>query len=89
VAVVRPEKSPASGGAPAGTRTEVRERTGLNHVLHGELPCDLGKMLGSCLGSEDRRRGEFGGGGPAAAAGARALAIVGLGLINKRLREVL
>jgi hypothetical protein len=89
VAVVRPEKSPASGGAPAGTRTAARGRTGLNHVLHGELPCVLGKMLNGCLGSEDRRRGEFGGGGPTAAAGARVPAIVWLGLINKRLGEVL
>jgi hypothetical protein len=58
----------------------VRERTGLNHVLHGELPCGLEKMLGGRLGSEDRRRGEFGGGGPAAVAGARSPAIVRLGL---------
>jgi hypothetical protein len=79
----------SSGGAPAGTRTVVRERTGLNHVLHGELPCGLGKMLGGRLGLEDRRRGEFGGGGPAAAAGARAPTIVRLGLINKQLGEVL
>jgi hypothetical protein len=67
----------------------VREGVGLNHVLHGELPCDLGKMPSGCLGSEDRRRGEFGGGGPAAAAGARAPAIVLHGLINKRLGELL
>jgi hypothetical protein len=67
----------------------VRERTGLNHVLHGKLPCGLGKMLGGCLGSEDRWRGEFGGGGTAAAAGARAPAIVWLGSINKRPGEVL
>jgi hypothetical protein len=51
------------GGAPAGIRTAVREGAGLNHVLHRELPCDLGKALSGCLGSEDRRRGEFGGGG--------------------------
>jgi hypothetical protein len=67
----------------------VRERTGLNHVRHGKLPCGLGKMLGGCLGSEDRRRGEFGGSGPAAAAGARAPAAVRLGSINKQLGEVL
>jgi hypothetical protein len=79
----------SSGGAPAGTRTTVRERTRLNHVLHGKLTCVLGKMLGGFLGSEDRRRGEFGGSGPAAAAGARTPAIVRLGLINKRLGEVL
>jgi hypothetical protein len=67
----------------------MRERTGLNHVLHGKLPCGVRKMLGGCLGSEDRRRGEFGGGGPAAAARARAQAIERLGLINMRLGEVL
>jgi hypothetical protein len=89
VAVVRPEKSPASGSAPAETRTAVRERTGLNHVLHRKLPCVLGKMLGGCLGSQGRRRAEFGGGGPAAATGAWAPAIVQLGSINKRLGEVL
>jgi hypothetical protein len=42
-------------------------------------------MLGSSLGAEDRREGELVGGGPAAAAGARAPAIVRLDLINKRL----
>jgi hypothetical protein len=67
----------------------VREGAGLNHVLHGELPCDLGEALSGCLGSEDRRRGELGGGGPAAAAGTRVPAIVLLGLLNKRLGEVL
>jgi hypothetical protein len=72
-----------------GTRTTARGRTGLNHVLHGELPCDLGKMLSGCLGSKDQWRGEFGGGGPAAAAGARAPVIVWLGLINKRFGELL
>jgi hypothetical protein len=61
----------------------------LNNVLHRELPCGLGKMLGRCLGSEDRRRSELVGGGPAAAAEARALAIVRLDLINKRLGELL
>jgi hypothetical protein len=60
----------------------------LNNVLHWELPCGLGKMLGRSLGTEDRRRGELGNGGPAAAAGARAQAIVRLGLINKRLGEL-
>jgi hypothetical protein len=61
----------------------------LNNVLHLEPPSGLGKMLGRSPGAEDRRRGEFGGGGPAAAAGARAQAIVRLGLINKRLGELL
>jgi hypothetical protein len=59
-------------GAAAGTRTTVREGAGLNHVLHGELPCGLGKALGRSPGLENRRRGELDGGGPAAAAGARA-----------------
>jgi hypothetical protein len=46
----------SSGGAPTGTRTAVREGAWLNHVLHGELPCDLGKALSSCLGSGNQRR---------------------------------
>jgi hypothetical protein len=67
----------------------VREGAGLNHVLHGELPCDLGKALGWSPGLENRRRGELDGGGPAAAAGTRVPANGWLGLINKRLGEVL
>jgi hypothetical protein len=67
----------------------VKKGVMLNNVLHRELPCGLGKMLGWSPGAEDRRRGELGGGGPAAAAEARALAIVRLGLINKRLGELL
>jgi hypothetical protein len=67
----------------------VREGAGLNHVLHRELPCDLGKALRRSQGLENRRRGELDGGGPAAAAGARAPAIVRLSLINKRLTELL
>jgi hypothetical protein len=63
----------------------VRKGALLNNVLHRELPCGLGKMLGRSTGEEDRRRGELVGGGPAAAAGARAPAIVRLDLINKRL----
>jgi hypothetical protein len=89
VAVDRPGRSPASGAAPAGTRTAVREGAGLNHVLHGELPCDLGKALGRSPGLENRRRGELDGGGPAADAGTWVPAIVWLGLINKWLGEVL
>jgi hypothetical protein len=87
----RPGKSPSSGsgGAAAGTHTAVKTGAGLKHVLHGKLPCGLGKTLGRSPGSEDRRRGELGGGGPAAAAGTRAPAIVRLGLINKRLGELL
>jgi hypothetical protein len=42
-------------------------------------------MLGRRLGSENRQRGELGGGGLAEAEGTRAPAIVRLGLINKRL----
>jgi hypothetical protein len=61
----------------------------LNNVPPRELPCGLGKTLGRSTGAEDRRRGELDGGGPAAAAGARAPAIVRLGLINKRLGELL
>jgi hypothetical protein len=61
----------------------VREGAMLNNVLPRELPCGLGKALGRSPGTEDRRRGELDGGGPAAAAGAQAPAIVRLGLINK------
>jgi hypothetical protein len=60
----------------------------LNNALPRELPCGLGKALGRSPGAEDRRRDELGGGGPAAAAGTRAPAIVRLGLINKRLGEL-
>jgi hypothetical protein len=67
----------------------VKKGAVLNNVLHRKLPCGQGKMLGRSLDSEDRRRGEFGNGGLAAATGARALAIVRLGLINKRLGELL
>jgi hypothetical protein len=75
----------SSGGAPAGTQTALREGAGINHMLHGELPCDPGKALGRSPGLENRRRGELDGGGPAAAAGTRVPAIVLLGLLNKRL----
>jgi hypothetical protein len=61
----------------------------LNNALPRELPCGLGKTLGRHLGSEDRRRGELGSGGPAPAAGTRAPVIVRLSLINKRLGELL
>jgi hypothetical protein len=67
----------------------VRERLRLNHMLHGELPCDPEKVLGRSPGLEKRRRSELDGGGPAAAAGTRVPAKVWLGLINKQLREVL
>jgi hypothetical protein len=67
----------------------VREGDGLNHVPHGELPCDLGKALSGCLGSGNRRRGELDGGGPATAARARVPAIVLLDLLNKWFGEVL
>jgi hypothetical protein len=77
------------GGAAAGARTTVREGAILNNVLHQEPPCGLAKALGRSPGAEDRRRGELDGGGPAAAAGARAPAIMRLDLINKRLGELL
>jgi hypothetical protein len=79
----------SSGGAPAGNWTTVRERPGLNHVLHGELPCDPEKALGRSPGLEKRQRGELDGGGLAAAAGTRVPAKVCVGLINKQLGEVL
>jgi hypothetical protein len=79
----------SSGGAAAGTRTTVREKAMLNNALPRELPCGLWKTLGRSPGAEDRWRGELGGGGPAAAAGTRGLAIVRLSLINKRLGELL
>jgi hypothetical protein len=50
----------------------VKIGAGINNVLHGQLPCGLGKVLGGSLGSEDRRRSELSNGGPAAAAEARA-----------------
>jgi hypothetical protein len=61
----------------------VRERPGLNHVLHGEHPCDPEKALGRSPGLEERQRGELDSGGPAAAAGTRVPAKVCVGLINK------
>jgi hypothetical protein len=67
----------------------VRERLGLNHVLHGELPCDPDQVLGRSPDLEKRRRSELNGGGPAAAAGTWVPAKVWLGLINKQLGEVL
>jgi hypothetical protein len=50
------------GGAAAEARTAVKIGAGLNNVLHGQLPCVLGKVLGGSLGSEDR-----GGGGVSSA----------------------
>jgi hypothetical protein len=85
----RPGKSSASGGTAAGTRTVVREKAMLNNALPRELPCGLGKTLGRSPGAEDRRRGELGGGGLAAAAGTQAPVIVGLSLINTQLGELL
>jgi hypothetical protein len=58
-------------------------------VLHGELPCDPEKVLGRSPGLEKRRRSELDGGGPAAATGTRFPAKVWLGMMNKRLGEVL
>jgi hypothetical protein len=79
----------SSSGAPAGTRTAAREEAMVNYVLPRELPCGIGKTPGRSPGAEDRRRGELGGSGPAAAVGTRAPAIVWLSLINKRLGELL
>jgi hypothetical protein len=67
----------------------VRGRPGLNHVLHGELPCDSKKVLGRSRGSEKRRRSDLDGGGPAAATGTRVPANGWLDLHNKQLGEVL
>jgi hypothetical protein len=67
----------------------VRKRPGLNHVLHGELPCDPEKVLGRSRGLEKWRRSELDGGGPTAAAGTRVPANGWLGLNNKQLGEVL
>jgi hypothetical protein len=78
-----------SGGAPAGSSTAVREGPGLNHVLHGELPCDPEKVLGRSRGLEKWRRSELDSGGVAAAAGTRAPANGWLSLNNTQLGEVL
>jgi hypothetical protein len=67
------------GGAAAGAQTAVREGAMLNKVLHWEPSCGLGKALGWSPGAEDRRRGELGGGGPAATVEARAPASRQLG----------
>jgi hypothetical protein len=60
----------------------VREGPGLNHVLHGELPCDPEKVPGRSQGLQKWQRSELDGGGPAAAAEARAPAKGWLSLIN-------
>jgi hypothetical protein len=54
---------------------------GFNNVLHRQLPCGLGKVLGGSLGSEDRQRGD---GGLAATAEAQAPASRQFGLANTR-----
>jgi hypothetical protein len=77
------------GGAVTRARTAVRKGEMLNNVLHRELPCGLGKMLGRSPGTEDRRRCELVGGGLEAAAGSRTPEILRLCLINKRLGELL
>jgi hypothetical protein len=89
VALDRPVRIPASGSAPAGSSTAVREGPGLNHVLHGELPCEPGKVPGRSQGLQKRRRSELDGGGPAAAAEARTPANGWLSLIDTWLGEVL
>jgi hypothetical protein len=67
----------------------VRKGPGLNHVLHGELPCDPGKVPDRSRGLEKRRGSELDGGGLAAAAEAQAPANGWLSLINMCLGEVL
>jgi hypothetical protein len=67
----------------------VRERPGLNHVLHGDFPRDQEKVPGRSQGLEKRRRSELDGGGPAAAAGTRAPVNGWLRLNNTQLGEVL
>jgi hypothetical protein len=67
----------------------VREGPGLNHVLHGELPCDPEKVLVRSPGLEKRQRSELDGNGPAAAAGTWVPANGWLGLNKKQLGEVL
>jgi hypothetical protein len=74
---------------PAESSTAVRGWPGLNHVLHGELPCDPGKVPGRSRGVEKRRRSELDGSGLAAAAGARTPTKGWLSLINTWLGEVL
>jgi hypothetical protein len=69
--------------------TAVRERLGLNHVLHGEIPCDPEKVPGRSRGLEKRRRNELDDGCPAVAAEARTPANGWLSLINTWLGEVL
>jgi hypothetical protein len=61
-----------SGGAAVATEIRARSGVGLVNVRHGELPCDLGKVLGMFSGLEGRRRYKLGGGFSAVAAGARA-----------------
>jgi hypothetical protein len=58
-------------------------------MLHGELPCDPGKVPNRSLGLEKRRRSELDDGGPAAAAEARTPANGWLSMINTWLGKVL
>jgi hypothetical protein len=67
----------------------VGEGPRLNHPRHGEFPCDPGEVPDRSLGLEERRRSELDGGGPAAAAEARAPANGWLRLINTLLGKVL
>jgi hypothetical protein len=67
----------------------VRGWPGLNHVLSRKLPCIPRKVPGKSRSLEKWRRSELDGGGPAAAAGARAPAKGWLSMINTWLGEVL
>jgi hypothetical protein len=71
-----------------GSSDGSEERGGAQQCAAPEASMWPRKMLGRSLGAEDRRRGELVSGGPTAAVGARAPAIVRLGLIDKRLGKV-
>jgi hypothetical protein len=79
----------SSDGEPAGNLTAVRGWPGLNHVLPRKLPCNPRKVPGTSQSLEKWRRSELDGGGPAAAAEARAPAKGWLSVINTWLGEVL
>jgi hypothetical protein len=62
--------------------SSAREQAGMGNVLHTGLLGTLGEVLDGPLGLENRRRGEFGEGCPAATAGARAPASRRLGQVD-------
>jgi hypothetical protein len=87
--------TPASGGGgaaaarPRENLTAVRGWPGLNHGLPRKLPCNPRKVPGKPRSLDKWRRSELDGGGPAAAAEARAPAKGWLSVINTWLGEVL